>query len=228
MLKCIHYEYILLRWIMSNDTYKPHEFAALIGKSVLTLQRWDRQGRLVAQRSSTNRRYYTKQQYLEYKGVHALENSSIVAYCRASCALQVDDIQLQQQLINNYAKTCSLEITHWYIDHNSSLNYQREQFNLLLEQIEMGKVKILFLAHKDRLVRFGYEWFANFCNRHGTEIKLVNHSEWTPDKHELINELKLIVNMFGGKVTELNIHKERILQIINQVENMLDNAAEQR
>ena len=91
----------------------------------------------------------------------------------------------------------------------------------------MGKVKILFLAHKDRLVRFGYEWFANFCNRHGTEIKLVNHSEWTPDKHELINELKLIVNMFGGKVTELNIHKERILQIINQVENMLDNAAEQ-
>jgi hypothetical protein len=33
--------------------------------------------------------------------------------------------------------------------------------------------------------------------------------------------------MFGGKVTELNIHKERILQIINQVENMLDNAAEQ-
>jgi predicted site-specific integrase-resolvase len=69
-------------------------------------------------------------------------------------------------------------------------------------------------------------WFANFFNRHGSEIKLVSHSEWTPDKRELINELKLIVNMFGGKVTELNQHKEQILQIIDQVENLLDNAAE--
>jgi predicted site-specific integrase-resolvase len=82
------------------------------------------------------------------------------------------------------------------------------------------------MAHKDRLLRFGYEWFANFFNRHGSEIKLVSHSEWTPDKRELINELKLIVNMFGGKVTELNQHKEQILQIIDQVENLLDNAAE--
>ncbi|RTL12414.1 MAG: IS607 family transposase [Neisseriaceae bacterium] len=213
---------------MSNDSYKPHEFAALIGKSVLTLQRWDREGKLRAMRTETNRRYYTKQQYLEYKGVHALVNSSIVAYCRASCALQSDDIQLQRELIDNYAQSCGVEISHWYIDHNSSLNYQREQFNQLLEQIEMGKVKTLFLAHKDRLVRFGYEWFASFCNRHGTEIKLVSHSEWTPDKHELINELKLIINIFSGKVVELNMNKDLILQVINKVENMLDNAAEQR
>ena len=213
---------------MLNDSYKPHEFAALIGKSVLTLQRWDREGKLRAMRTETNRRYYTKQQYLEYRGVHALEHSAVVAYCRASCALQSDDIQLQRELIDNYAQSCGVEISHWYIDHNSSLNYQREQFNQLLEQIEMGKVKTLFLAHKDRLVRFGYEWFASFCNRHGTEIKLVSHSEWTPDKHELINELKLIINIFSGKVVELNMNKDLILQVIYKVENMLDNAAEQR
>lgn len=224
----MHVEYILLGLDIMDKIYKPHEFAALIGKSVLTLQRWDRQGKLRAMRTDTNRRYYTKQQYLEYCGVHALEDSSVVAYCRASCALQSDDIQLQRELIESYSQRCNLEITHWYIDHNSSLNYQREQFNQLLEQIEMGKVKTLFLAHKDRLVRFGYEWFADFCNRHGTEIKLVSHSEWTPDKRELITELKFIVNIFAGKVIELNPHKERILQIIDQVENMLDNAAEQR
>ena len=44
----------------SNITnYKPKEFAELLGVSVKTLQRWDREGTLTANRTPTNRRYYT-------------------------------------------------------------------------------------------------------------------------------------------------------------------------
>lgn len=35
------------------------EFAKLIGKSVKTLQRWDRSGRLIAKRDLADNRYYT-------------------------------------------------------------------------------------------------------------------------------------------------------------------------
>ena len=53
----------------SNITnYKPKEFAELLGVSVKTLQRWDREGTLTANRTPTNRRYYTYKQYLEFKG----------------------------------------------------------------------------------------------------------------------------------------------------------------
>lgn len=45
--------------------YKPHQFAKMVGCSVGTLQRWDRQGVLTANRTLTNRRYYTYHQYLE-------------------------------------------------------------------------------------------------------------------------------------------------------------------
>ena len=48
--------------------YAPREFARLIGRSVKTLQRWDREGVLKAFRSPTNRRYYTHTQYLQYRG----------------------------------------------------------------------------------------------------------------------------------------------------------------
>ena len=48
--------------------YKPKEFAALIGVSVKTLQRWDREGTLLANRTLTNRRYYTYEQYLQFTG----------------------------------------------------------------------------------------------------------------------------------------------------------------
>lgn len=44
-------------------TYKPKDFAKLLGVSVNTLQRWDRNGTLIAYRTPTNRRYYTEDQY---------------------------------------------------------------------------------------------------------------------------------------------------------------------
>ena len=40
--------------------YSPKEFGELIGKSVITLQKWDRKGILKAHRSPTNRRSYKK------------------------------------------------------------------------------------------------------------------------------------------------------------------------
>lgn len=55
---------------ISNITnYKPKDFAELIGVSVKTLQRWDNQGILKANRTPTNRRYYTYDQYLQFKGL---------------------------------------------------------------------------------------------------------------------------------------------------------------
>lgn len=51
---------------MNQPYYKLKEFASLLNVSVVTLQRWDREGKLVAYRTPTNRRYYTHQQFLDY------------------------------------------------------------------------------------------------------------------------------------------------------------------
>jgi len=54
----------------SNITnYKPKDFAELIGVSVKTLQRWDREGILEVNRTPTDRRYYAYDQYLQFKGI---------------------------------------------------------------------------------------------------------------------------------------------------------------
>lgn len=53
----------------SNITiFKPKDFAKLLDVSVGTLQRWDREGILKANRTPTNRRYYTYDHYLQFKG----------------------------------------------------------------------------------------------------------------------------------------------------------------
>jgi putative resolvase len=51
-----------------EQIYKPKQFAQMIGCSVSTLQRWDREGILKAYRTPTNRRYYTHEQYLAFRG----------------------------------------------------------------------------------------------------------------------------------------------------------------
>jgi predicted site-specific integrase-resolvase len=51
-----------------DNQYKINEFAKMINVSILTLQRWDNKGILVAHRTPTNRRFYTHSQYMAYIG----------------------------------------------------------------------------------------------------------------------------------------------------------------
>ena len=66
----------------SNITnYKLKDFAELLGVSVKTLQRWDRDGTLKANRTPTDRRYYTYDQYLQFKGINTEDDQrQVVIY----------------------------------------------------------------------------------------------------------------------------------------------------
>ena len=46
--------------------YKPKQFSKMLGVSIKTLQRWDNDGKLIANRNPSNRRFYTHEQYIEY------------------------------------------------------------------------------------------------------------------------------------------------------------------
>ena len=88
----------------SNITnYKPKDFAELLGVSVKTLQRWDREGILKADRTPTDRRYYTYDQYLQFKGINT-ENDmrQVVIYTRVSTRNQKDDLQNQVAFLRQF------------------------------------------------------------------------------------------------------------------------------
>src|SRR5215831_6866842 len=157
-----------------DTTYRPREFAKLIGKTVTTLQRWDRAGIFPAHRTPTGRRYYTHDQYLEYRGLKAKGAGITIVYTRVSSQSQKSDLQNQLAALRAYCQAKDLKVDEWREEIGSGLNYQRKQFNRIMEEIELGRVQRLVNAHKDQLVRFGFEWFAAFCERHGTELVIVN------------------------------------------------------
>ena len=76
-----------------------------------------------------------------------------------SGASQKNDLKSQKEYISQFMLNRGQEIDEWVEDIGSGLNFKRKGFNQLMLNIEHGQVKVLVIAHKDRLVRFGYDWF---------------------------------------------------------------------
>jgi putative resolvase len=192
-----------------EHTYSLKNFSKLVGVSVFTLQRWDRNGTLTAHRTPTNRRYYTHDQYLQYRGLVSGEQGKTIAYARVSSPSQKQDLILQKDALRAYCLEQRIKVDQWIEDIGSALNYQRKGFNQVIEDIELGRVKRLVLGYEDRFVRFGYDWFKAFCERHGTEIVVVNGESFSPEQ-ELVKDLLAIVTVFSARLHGLRSQKNAI------------------
>ena len=108
--------------------------AELIGVSVPTLQRWDREGVLKAHRTPTNRRYYTKEQYLKYINEPIENQRKVIGYLRVSSRNQTDDLKNQKQFIKQFCNAKGIVVDDYMTDIGSGLNYKRKNWNELLDQ----------------------------------------------------------------------------------------------
>jgi predicted site-specific integrase-resolvase len=192
-----------------EHTYSPKQFSKMIGVSVFTLQRWDRQGMLKAHRSLTNRRYYTHDQYLQYRGLVSSELGKVIAYARVSSPSQKKDLATQKEALRAYCQEHAIKVDQWVEDIGSALNYKRKGFNQIIEDIELGHVKRLIIGYEDRFVRFGYDWFEAFCQRHGTDITVINGESFSPQE-ELVRDLTAIITVFSARLPGLRSHKNAI------------------
>lgn len=180
--------------ITNITNYKPKDFAELLGVSVKTLQRWDREGVLKANRTPTNRRYYTYNQYLQFKGIQA-ENDTrdIVIYARVSTTGQKDDLKNQTEFLKQFCNAKGIIVNQCIEDFGSGLNYNRKKWNKLLEEVMENKIKTIIISDKDRFIRFGFDWFEKFCEKFNTNIIIVNNEALSPNE-ELVQDIISILH----------------------------------
>lgn len=189
--------------------YSIGEFAKRIGKTVQTLQNWDKKGTLKAYRTLTNRRYYTEEHYKQYIGLSYKNSGKTVAYCRVSSKNQKDDLKSQKDFISQFALNKGIAIDDWYEDTGSGLNMKRKMFNTLLLEVEKGLIDTLIIAHPDRLVRFGFEWFREFCERHNCKVLLINDEKLSPEE-EIVQDIVTIMHVFSSRIYGLRKYKQNI------------------
>ena len=190
--------------------YKPKEFAKLLNVSVKTLQRWDREKTLIANRTLTNRRYYTYDQYLQFKGIGKdADFRKIVIYTRVSTRNQSDDLENQVDFLQTYANAKGLIADEIIRDYGSGLNYNRKKWNQLLVEVMENKIKMILVSHQDRFVRFGFDWFEKFCNKFNVEIVVVKNEKLSPHE-ELVQDIVSILHVFSCRLYGLRKYKKQI------------------
>lgn len=190
------------------NTYKPQEFAEMIGVSVKTLQRWDKDEKLKAFRTPSDRRYYTHKQYVDYMGDGHSKRGKTIIYTRVSTSNQKDDLANQIEFLKQYANAKGIIVDEIFEDIGSGLNYNRKKWNKLLEDCMLGLVQTILVAHKDRFIRFGYDWFERFLKSNGVEIVVVNNEKLSPQE-ELVNDLISIIHVFSCKIYGLRKYKKK-------------------
>ena len=200
-----------------KSIYSPKSFGSLIGRTTSTLQRWDRAGILKAHRSITGRRYYTHEQYLQIIG-QCLRERKIVSYCRVSSNGQKRDLATQRDAVEAFCLTSGRIVQEKLEDIGSGLNYNRKNFIKLMEMVEQGTLSEIVIAHKDRLVRFGFEWFEKFCKDHGTNIIVMNATSLSPEA-EMTKDLLSIIHCFSSRLYGLRKYKNKIVKIVSGHEN---------
>lgn len=189
--------------------YKPKDFAELLNVSVKTLQRWDRDEILIAKRTPTGRRYYTYDQYLEYKGINSNDNRKTVIYTRVSTNSQKDDLKNQIAFLLNFTSSKGIIVDETIEDIGSGLNYNRKKWNKLLVECMENKVDTIIVTQKDRFIRFGFEWFERFLGRFNTKIVVVNNELLSPQE-ELVQDIISILYVFSCRIYGLRKYKKKI------------------
>lgn len=155
--------------------YSIVDFARLLGRSRVTLQRWDRMGRLKAYRLPSGHRFYTQEQLDTIKGDTSFkEERRTVIYCRVSSASQKADLRRQVQAMEAFCIGRGTGRPEIVMDISSALSYKRKHFLATTDAIIAGEIAEVIVAHKHRLVRFGFEWFEHLCATHGTRLTVVN------------------------------------------------------
>ena len=184
-----------------------------------TLNTYINQGKL--RFTKINSRFYNYNEEDVYSMVkQKFPDRKVVTYARVSLKKQKGDLASQNERLYDYCISKGLGINKQYEDVKSGMNFNdRKQFNLLLEEIIENKIETIVVENKDRLCRFGFDLFENFCKQFNVKIVVVSDVENKSYEQELTEDLISIIHYFSMKSSsnrrKLNKIKQELLNSNN-------------
>lgn len=190
------------------------QFASKTGLHPHTLQRWDREGRLTAGRTATNRRYYTDDHLRQVLQLQMPESSTkAVAYLRVSSQAQKPDLKNQRLMLEQFTIAQNISIDEWVEEIGGGLNFKRPKFLRLIDQITIGEINTLVIAHKDRLARFGWELLEHLCQINKCRLVILDSTKHSPEQ-ELVQDLMTIIHCFSSRLYGLRNYRKALKEAL--------------
>ena len=191
------------------------ETRKLLNVSKSTLQRWDREKILIAQRTEGGHRRYLLSEIealMGSKNEKKAESKDIVVATYARCSTQDQkqhgDLDRQSMRIFEYCTKHKYKVEYIIKDIGSGLNDKRKGFVQLCNLAVEGKINKVVIEHKDRLTRFQFNLIEFFFKSYGVDIEVVDNKECS-EQEELVNDIMMLLASFNGKYYSLRAQENR-------------------
>ena len=174
----------------------------ILGVSIITLRRWDSEGKLPSIKTQGGHRRYDISKLkpeLVHKYTLLNDNRKTIAYARVSSHDQKSDLERQKQVLELF---CSQNGWTFEIisDLGSGMNYHKKGLTKLLNDILADRIGRLVLTHKDRLLRFGAELVFSICEAKSVEVVIINKGDETTFEEELATDVLEIITVFSARL----------------------------
>lgn len=165
-----------------------------------TLKSWKDKGILSYKKLSDKKILYDIDSVLNNSDI--VDNRLNVIYARVSNTKQHNDLLNQIELVKSYCITNGIKIDKIYQDIASGMNENRKDFNVLINDVILGKIKNIYISFKDRLTRFGFDYFKNLFQKYNVNIIILDELEESNKtfQDELAEDLISIIHHFSIKL----------------------------
>ena len=185
--------------------------AILLGVSISTLRRWEKEGSFSASyRTCGGHRRYSRGQISEFCGDNPdeLHETKAIGYARVSSHDQKKDRERQKEKLNTHAEA-HFSSFEFISDLGSGLNYKKPGLKKLLKLIQEEKFTHLTLNHKDKLLRFGSEIIFTLCEQKSIEVIILEENEDKSFEVELSRDVIELMTVFSARLYGKRSHLNR-------------------
>ena len=184
---------------------KISQYAKENNVTIRTVWRWIEKGRLVIERTSTNRVFIVED--LEEKPL------SVAIYCRVSNSENKNNLETQKERLISYCNAKGWKVDKIVTEIGSGLNDTRPKLEKLLLDTT---ISVIVVEHKDRLARFGINYIQKLLEKDQRRIEIVNNVE--SDKEELIQDFVSIITSYCARIYGNRGSKRKTEKLIKELE----------
>lgn len=178
-------------------TVKVGDVAKILDVSTHCIRKWSDAGKLKYRTNAVGTRYFDPDDLwadpeANTQAEQKKDDRNEVFYCRVSSRKQKDD--LERQISKAEELYQGIEIIQ---DIASGLNWKRTGLRNLIKRITEGKISTVYVFHKDRLCRFGFEILEFIFSLHQVKLVVLDRENEKSREQEMSEDILEIMHVFS-------------------------------
>lgn len=181
-----------------------------------TLTKYVKNGIIKTLAQNNGQYIYDDESVYSFIGLKKNKNKKLnVIYARTSNPPK-KYVEEQANRLLNYCTNNGITIDKQILDIKSGMNFHRDGLSELIQLIIKGKIELVVIENKDRLCRFGFDLFEEFCKYYNTKILVVNELSEKSYEQELTEDLISIIHYFSMKSYS---HRRKLNKLQKDLQN---------